>query len=219
MYVTQYLSKEVKPGKINFSLSRLIEMTQDMKLTHLPIFDGLDFIGNIAEEDLLELTLEDDIKATLIDLSENFYLTEGETLFDTIQKMHVNQSNILPILTKEGKYIGCITQTEVIDAIANFPFSSEVAISMIVSVASPDFSMSVISNIIESNNGKLFGCMIINQEDDHTQVLVRFSSTNLLSIGETFERYGYQVVQKFYNDEKQELINSRYAQLLKFMNT
>ena len=219
MYVTQYLSKDVKPGKINFSLRHLIEMTQEMKLTHLPIFDGLDYIGNIAEEDLLDLSTEDDIKSSIIDLSESFYLYEEETLFDAIQKMSVNQTNILPVLTKEGKYVGCITQIEVIDAIAKFPFSSEVATSMIVSIATADFSMSVISNIIESNNGKMLGSMIINQEEDQTQVLVRFSSSNLLSIGETFERFGYQVVQKFYNDEKQELINSRYAQLLKYMNT
>jgi len=219
MYVTQYLSKEVKPGKINFSLSRLIEMTQDMKLTHLPIFDGLDFVGNIAEEDLLDITLEENIKNSLKEMSESFYLYEDETLFDAVQKMHVNQSNIIPILSKEGKYIGCITQNEVIEAFAKFPFSSEVAISMIVSIATPDFSMSIIANIIESNNGKLLGSMIISQEDEQTQVLLRFSSTNLLSIGETFERFGYQVVQKFYNDEKQELLNSRYAQLLKYMNT
>lgn len=219
MYVTQYLSKEVKPGKINYSLSRLIEMTQEMKLTHLPIFDGLDFIGNIAEEDLLDLTLEDDIKTSIKELSESFYLYEEDTLFDAIQRMSVNQTNILPVLTTDGKYVGCITQNEIIDAFAKFPFSSEVSTSMIVSIATADFSMSVISNIIESNNGKILGSMIINQEKDQTQVLVRFSSTNLLSIGETFERFGYQVVQKFYNDEKQELINSRYDQLLKYMNT
>lgn len=219
MYVTQYLSKEVKPGKINFSLSSLKKMTQDLKLTHLPIFDGFEFIGNIAEEDLFELSDDDDLKVSLKELSENFFLFEDDTLFDAIQKMHINQTNILTILSKEGKYLGCITQNEIIDAIATFPFSSEMAISMVVSIATADYSMSVISSIIESNNGKLFGSLIINQDNDTLHILIRFSSSNLLSIGETFERYGYQVVQKFYNDEKKELINSRYEQLLKYMNT
>lgn len=219
MYVTAYLSKEIKPGKINYSPERLLQMVQEMKLTHLPIFDGLDFIGNIAEEDLVELTFGDQDQEILKDFTESFYLTEDHTLLDAIQMMYMNHTNVLPVITVHNKYIGCVTQQTILDAMAKFPFISELAVSMVVSIASKDLSMSVITNIIESNNGKVLGLVIAEEVEDQVSVLVRFSSSNLLSIGETFERYGYQVVQKFYNDEKQELLQSRYAQLLKYMNT
>ena len=218
MYITTYLSNDVKPGKLSYSTERLLQMVQEMKLTHLPIFDGLAFVGNIAEEDLVELTFSDG-EDNLTDFTENFYITEDQTIFDAIQLMYTNHSNILPVLSKEHKYIGLVTEQSLIEAMAKFPFISEVAVSMVVSIASKDLSMSVITNIIESNNGKVFGLMMIDEVDDQVNVLVRFSSSNLLSIGETFERYGYQVVQKFYNDEKQELLQNRYAQLLKYMNT
>ena len=219
MYVTAYLSKEIKPGKINYSPERLLQMVQEMKLTHLPIFDGLDFIGNIAEEDLVELTFGNQDQEILKDFTESFYLTEDHTLLDAIQMMYMNHTNVLPVITVHNKYIGCVTQQTILDAMAKFPFISELAVSMVVSIASKDLSMSVITNIIESNNGKVLGLVIAEEVEDQVSVLVRFSSSNLLSIGETFERYGYQVVQKFYNDEKQELLQSRYAQLLKYMNT
>ena len=218
MYITTYLSNDVKPGKLSYSTERLLQMVQEMKLTHLPIFDGLAYVGNIAEEDLVELTFSDG-EDNLTDFTENFYITEDQTIFDAIQLMYTNHSNILPVLSKEHKYIGLVTEQSLIEAMAKFPFISEVAVSMVVSIASKDLSMSVITNIIESNNGKVFGLMMIDEVDDQVNVLVRFSSSNLLSIGETFERYGYQVVQKFYNDEKQELLQNRYAQLLKYMNT
>ena len=219
MYVTAYLSKEIKPGKINYSPERLLQMAQEMKLTHLPIFDGLDFVGNIAEEDLVELTFSEYDQDLIKDYTESFYLTEDHTLLDAIQMMYMNHTNVLPVITAHNKYIGCVTQQTILDAMAKFPFISELAVSMIVSIASKDLSMSVITNIIESNNGKVLGLVLADEVDDQVSVLVRFSSSNLLSIGETFERYGYQVVQKFYNDEKQELLQSRYAQLLKYMNT
>ena len=219
MYVTTHLSKEIKPGKINSSIENLLQMVQEMKLTHLPLFRGLEFVGNIAEEDLIELAFDKNNEDVIENYTEFFYLTEDQTLFDAIQMMYVNHTNILPVLSKENKYIGCITQQAIIEAMANYPFISELAVSMIVAIDSKDLSMSVITNIIESNNGKVLGLMLIDNQDDLANVLVRFSSSNLLSIGETFERYGYQVIQKFYNDEKQELLQSRYAQLLKYMNT
>lgn len=219
MYISSYLSKEIKPGKVNFTPQRLLQMTQEMKLTHLPLFDGLEFVGNIAEEDLVELTFERDVKETIKDFTEPFFLTEDHTIFDAFQLMYMNHANVLPVLSKEHKYLGCVTEQSLVEALAKFPFISEVAVSMVVSIATKEVSMSAISNIIEANNGKIYGLMIIDEVDDRTYVLARFSSSNLLSIGETFERYGYQVVQKFYNDEKQELLQSRYAQLLKYMNT
>lgn len=218
MYITAYLSSEIKPGKVNYSSEHLLQMVQEMKLTHLPIFDGLEFVGNIAEEDLVELTFSDG-NDNIKDFTESYFLTEDQTIFDAIQMMYTNHTNVLAVLSREHKYLGLVTEQSVIEAMAKFPFISEVAVSMVVSIAAKDLSMGVITNIIESNNGKVFGLMIIDDTDEQVNVLVRFSSSNLLSIGETFERYGYQVIQKFYNDEKQELLQNRYAQLLKYMNT
>jgi predicted transcriptional regulator len=218
MYITEYLSNEVKPGKVTNTPQQLLEVVQEYKLTHLPLFKGLDFVGNISEEDLTELVIEN----TQVDYStyvENFYLSDSSTLLDAIQMMYTNQANILPVINEQSKYLGCITQTDIINTFANFPFVSTEGVSMLVSIAEKDLSMTAISNIIEGNNGKILGLMIVGNKEDSIYVLVKFSSLNLLAIGETFERYGYQVIQKFYNDEKQELLQSRYAQLLKFMNT
>jgi len=218
MYITTYLSNDVKPGKVNYSTEHLLQMVQEMKLTHLPIFDGLEFVGNIAEEDLVELTFSED-QNQITDFTENYFITEDQTIFDAIHLMYTNHTNVLTVLSRDHKYLGLVTEQSIIEALAKFPFISEIAVSMIVSIAAKDLSMSIITNIIESNNGKVLGLMIMDEVDEQAHVLVKFSSSNLLSIGETFERYGYQVIQKFYNDEKQELLQNRYAQLLKYMNT
>ncbi|MBY0065688.1 CBS domain-containing protein [Empedobacter falsenii] len=218
MYITEYLSNEIKPGKVNYSPSQLLEVVQENKLTHLPLFKGLDFIGNISEEDLIELSIDDE-KVDYTSYLESFYLSESSTLLDAIQMMYTNQANILPIINEQSRYVGFITETDIINTFANFPFVAAQGVSMLVSIAEKDLSMTAISNIIEVNNGKILGMMIVGNKEDSVYVLLKFSSSNLLTIGETFERYGYQVIQKFYNDEKQELLQSRYAQLLKYMNT
>ena len=218
MYITEYLSNEIKPGKVNSSPSQLLEVVQENKLTHLPLFKGLDFVGNISEEDLIELSIDDE-KVDYTSYLESFYLSESSTLLDAIQMMYTNQANILPIINEQSKYLGSITESDIIKTFANFPFVSGDGVSMLVSIVEKDLSMTAISNIVEANNGKILGMMIVGYKEDSAYVLLKFSSSNLLTIGETFERYGYQVIQKFYNDEKQELLQSRYAQLLKYMNT
>ena len=218
MYITEYLSHEIKPGKVNSSPSQLLEVVQENKLTHLPLFKGLDFVGNISEEDLIELSIDDE-KVDYTSYLESFYLSESSTLLDAIQMMYTNQANILPIINEQSRYVGFITEMDIINTFANFPFVAAQGVSMLVSIAEKDLSMTAISNIIEVNNGKILGMMIVGNKEDSVYVLLKFSSSNLLTIGETFERYGYQVIQKFYNDEKQELLQSRYAQLLKYMNT
>ena len=218
MYITEYLSNEIKPGKVNSSPSQLLEVVQENKLTHLPLFKGLDFVGNISEEDLIELSIDDE-KVDYTSYLESFYLSESSTLLDAIQMMYTNQANILPIINEQSRYVGFITEMDIINTFANFPFVAAQGVSMLVSIAEKDLSMTAISNIIEVNNGKILGMMIVGNKEDSVYVLLKFSSSNLLAIGETFERYGYQVIQKFYNDEKQELLQSRYAQLLKYMNT
>ena len=218
MYITEYLSNEVKPGKVNSTPSQLLEVVHEYKLTHLPLFKGLDFVGNISEEDLIELSIDDE-KVDYTSYLESFYLSESSTLLDAIQMMYTNQANILPIINEQSKYLGSITESDIIKTFANFPFVSGDGVSMLVSIVEKDLSMTAISNIVEANNGKILGMMIVGYKEDSVYVLVKFSSSNLLTIGETFERYGYQVIQKFYNDEKQELLQSRYAQLLKYMNT
>ncbi|MCA4810084.1 CBS domain-containing protein [Empedobacter stercoris] len=218
MYITEYLSNEVKPGKVSFSPSQLLEVVQENRLTHIPLFQGLDFVGNISDEDLIELSLNDE-KVDYTSYLEHFYLSESSTLLDAIQMMYTNQANILPIINEQSRYVGCITEMDIINTLAKFPFVAAQGVSMLVSIAEKELSMTAISNIIEVNNGKILGLMIVGYKEDSVYVLLKFSSSNLLAIGETFERYGYQVIQKFYNDEKQELLQSRYAQLLKYMNT
>lgn len=218
MYITNYLTNEVKPGKVNYSAKQLLEIVQENKLTHLPMFDGLNFVGNISEEDLLELSSEDK-QTDYSSYLENFFLSESSTLLEAVQMMYANQSNILPIINEQSRYVASITENDVIGAFASFPFVSSEGVSMVVSISDKDLSMTEISNIIEVNNGKMLGLMIIGNKEDRVYVLLKFSTSNLLAIGETFERYGYQVIQKFYNDEKQELLHNRYAQLLKYMNT
>ena len=102
MYITEYISNEIKPGKFGYSPNQLLEVVQENKLTHLPMFKGLDFIGNISEEDLIELSFENKT-VDYTSYLENFFLTDSSTLLDAIQIMDTNQADYLPMINEQSK--------------------------------------------------------------------------------------------------------------------
>lgn len=216
MYTTEYLNLDFQPAKTKQTASGILQSVNDQKLTHIPVFDQMRFIGNISEEDLIDLSYED--QTNYQDFTEKFYVTNAHTILDAIKMMYQYQSNMIPVLDRDEKYLGTILQSDVMDRIATTAFVEEAGAEMLLSIPTSDLSLTAIANIVESHNSKLLGVFVLGQEDDRSKILIKVRTENILSIGETLERYGYQVVQKFYNDEKTELLNDRYNQLLKYIN-
>lgn len=216
MYTTEYLNLDFQPAKTKQTASEILQSVNEQKLTHIPLFDQMRFIGNISEEDLIDLSYED--QTNYQDFTEKFYVTNGHTILDAIKIMYQYQSNMIPVLDRDEKYLGTILQSDVMDRIATTAFVEEAGAEMLLSIPTSDLSLTAIANIVESHNSKLLGVFVLGQEDDRSKILIKVRTENILSIGETLERYGYQVIQKFYNDEKTELLNDRYNQLLKYIN-
>ena len=88
-------------------------------------------------------------------------------------------------------------------------------------VTQSDYSMSEISQIIESNNAKILS-MYINTLPDSTklEVTLKLNLTDLTSIIQTFNRYEYHIKESFMDyDEQDDLYNERYDLFMRFLNT
>ncbi|WP_068596506.1 CBS domain-containing protein [Vaginella massiliensis] len=216
MYTTEYLNADFIPAKKKQGALEILQLLQDQKLTHIPVFDRMKFIGNIAEEDLLDMSYDD--ASDYENFAEKFYVSNAHTVLDAIKMMHQHHANMVPVLDSEEKYLGTILQSDVMDRIATTLFMEEAGAEMLLTIPTVDLSVAAIANIVESHNSKLLGVFILGQEEDRSKVLIKVRSENILSIGETLERYGYQVIQKYYNDEKTGLMTDRYNQLLKYIN-
>ncbi|MDK7374109.1 MULTISPECIES: CBS domain-containing protein [Weeksella] len=216
MYTAEYIHKDFIPGKRKQSPQELLRLMHEQRVTHLPMFENLQFIGNLSEEDLVDgLEMENFI---CTDYVQKFMVTNEQTVLDALRMMHHYHTNMVPVFDTDERYLGAILQNDIIDLFASTPFIDDFGATMLLSIATTDLSMTSIANIVESHNSKLLGSFILRQVEDQTKILIKVQSDNILSIGETFERFGYQVVQKYYNDEKTELLNDRYNQLIKFIN-
>src|SRR5690606_36805070 len=171
--------------------------------------EGLNFVGMIARETLEEHTPETEISG-LRDMSEPFYLTENSSILDAIQSFHNNNSNVLGVLNVEMQYCGMLMMDDVFSALSAMPFISEPGAIMIVEVSQKQFSISEFAKIAECNNARIIGLFVTGYEGEKIQIALKLIAESLVSVSETFERFNYTVVFKFFNDEKEDLMKDRF---------
>ncbi len=217
MLVNHYISKDFIPPNLNSTVETAGNLLADLSLTHIPVFEGLNFIGNIPKE-TIEATKLSIKLGEVKHHAEYFYITENASLFDAVQLFHNHSANILPVINEEKHYLGLLLMEDVISALSTMPFIVEPGSIMTVEINQKQFSISEISKIVESNNARITGLFVTAYREEKVQITIKMISENISSVSETFERFGYTVVHKFYNDEKEEMMRDRFEQLMKYLD-
>lgn len=217
MLVNNYLSKDFIPPRLNHTVAHALDLIDDFNLTHIPVFEGLDFVGSFSREMLEESAAEGKI-SDIKDFADYFYITENASLFEAIEKFHNHTTNILPVINEEKHYLGFLMMDDVISALSTMPFIVEPGAIMMVEITQKQFSISEVAKIVESNNGRIIGLFVTGYEEDRVQITIKLIAENLASVSETFERFGYSVVLKFFSDEKEDLMRDRFDQLMKYLD-
>ena len=215
MFITDYISKDYPAFNTGDSIEEANEVAKEFGYSHVFIKKKGIYQGALSQP-----FLEESPDGTLASLAihyEKFAITEDSNLLDSIKLFHTFNSNVVPVINTTEKYLGYLSCDDVFNEFSKYPLFSENGAVMIVQTNGRHYSLSEVCRIVESNNGKIYGCFISAVSDDYIQITLKFNAENTSSIDETFERYGYSVVQKFYDDEKEDLLKDRFGFLGKYL--
>ena len=98
----------------------------------------------------------------------------------------------MPVFREKNNYLGYYQLIDVISLFNKTPFFSEAGGTIVIEKAYNDYSLSEISQIIESNNIKLLGLFISSQNNGMTQITI-IENSGLSAVFEALRRYGYIV--------------------------
>ncbi len=217
MLVSELASSTFTPPKTTSTVQDALKIIDGYKLTHVPVFNGLTFVGNLSDEDLENMDLNEPL-SNAKDFYEYFFVTENSTVFDAVNLFYANSTNMIPVLDNDEKYMGAVLMEDTIALLSRLPLISEPSALLTVSIPVKQYSLAEVAKIVESNNGRLFGAFISNYTEDQVEITLRFNAESLTSVTETFERFGYKITYRYFNDEKQNLYNDRYNQLMKYLD-
>lgn len=215
MFIKEYISKDYPAFSTSDSIEEANEIAKEFSYSHVFIRKKGIYLGALSQA-FLEESPEGPL-STLEMHYEKFALFEDGNMLDSVKLFHTFSTNVLPILNKTEKYLGYLSCDDLFGEFAKYPLFSETGAMLVIQMHEKSYSMTEICKIVEGNNAKIYGCYISAFLGDDVQVTLKISSANLSSVDETFERYGYSVVQKYYDDEKEDLLKDRFGFFQKYM--
>ncbi|MEC5157485.1 CBS domain-containing protein [Chryseobacterium sp. MP_3.2] len=215
MFIKDYISKDYQAFNTSDRIEDANEFAKEFGYTHIFVKKKGIYQGAISQS-FLEESPEGDLGSLAMHF-ERFAIVEDGNLLDSIKLFHTFNSNVVPVISKAEKYVGYLSCDDIFNEFSKYPLFSENGAIMIVQTSDRTYSFTEVSKIVESNNGKIFGSYINMITDDFTQITLKITTDNLVSIQETFERYGYIIVQKYFNDEKDDLMKERFGFFQKYL--
>src|SRR5690606_37965904 len=80
------------------------------------------------------------------------------------------------------------------------------------------YSFSQISQIVESNNGKILGIFISNIANGKAEITIKISQSEMNVIIQTFRRYEYEIISEHQEDSYLNSLKERSDYLDKYLN-
>ncbi|TVZ55943.1 CBS domain protein [Lutibacter sp. Hel_I_33_5] len=218
MNINDYILKEIKALTLKSTVKSAQKLVKNLPITHFPIVENGRLIGCFAESDIQTIENKSSELATYTDLLHHFHAYENTAMLDLITLFADNDCNLIPVLDKNLNYVGYYELSDILDAFADSPFLHNESETLIIEKSKSEYSMSEISQIVESNNGKLLGMYISSENIDNVSVTIKILSEEVNEMIQTFRRYDYTVITKHEDDYYLEDLKSRSEYLQKYLD-
>lgn len=219
MLTIDLINNNIPRLQLQDSVAKAIQLIADFKVTHLPVVSENAYLGLLSEEDLLDA--EDD--KLPIEVLQKYFIPAS--VKDNVHFLNaVNTSiqfdtNIVPVLNEEGDMAGIISTTDLLKTLGNFAGANEIGGIIVLEMERSQFAISEISRLVESND-----CTILHL-NSHTDpvtgmltVTIHINKKEISAVVATFERYEYDVIYYFGNENFENEIDSNYRHLMNYLD-
>lgn len=215
--IKEYINRDYKAIDCNETVVAVQDIFDELTFSHFPVLQEGVYIGCIALDDVDTFDLEKkilDYRYTL----EPFFARNSMIWLDVLEIFAKNHTNVVPVLDENNTYLGYYELEDIIKFFHETPFLKEPGGIIIVQKAILDYSMSQVTQIVESNNGKLLGLFISEATVDTIQITIKISLGAMNDIIQTFRRYNYEIISEHNDDNYINNLKERSDYLDKYLN-
>lgn len=215
--ITEYINNDFRPIDSNETVGAVKDFFAEEHFTHFPVTEESIYIGSISAEDAE--TFDDGKALSHYRYAMNGFFARTNTIWlDVLELFAQNETNVVPVLDETNKYVGYYEISDIIKLFNDTPFLKEQGGIIIVEKGIADYSMGQITQIVESNNGKILGMFISEANNETVQVTIKITIGGMNEILQTFRRYGYEVVSDHQEDTYLNSLRDRSDYLDRYLN-
>ncbi len=217
MNTQNYIINDVKPFDISSEIKEVQIVFNQLTYSHIPVKKDDTYVGCISETDAHCFESSKSLSEYQYAL-ETFYVRKNTNWLDILEAFALHNSNIMPVLADNNKYMGYYELGDIMNLFNNTPFLNEAGGIIVVEKGIKDYSFSEICQIVESNDAKILGVFISKIENDVVQITIKMGHTGMNVIVQTFRRYNYNVVSNHEEDKFLEDLKERSNYLDRYLN-
>ena len=200
------------------TVAQALSMMSVYHVKDLPVVSNGILLGTLSEEEATTVHPDTQIREIRINNSYNFSKA-GDHIFEVLGTMAKNKSTIIPVVDEEEKYLGIITQENLVSYYANsFSFAEPGGI-VVIETSKRGYSLSELARIIELEQASVLACFITSAPDTEAILLtLKLNTSELGTIISALERYDYKISASFTESEYTDDLKDRYDQLMSYLN-
>jgi acetoin utilization protein AcuB len=219
MFASELISNSIPPLKTSDSVQKALERMTEFKLYHLPIVNETQFLGLLAEEELIEVRDTEQAIGSLPLSILNPFVYEDAHIYDIIRLVHQVHLSVVPVLDYKKNYLGLISINNLLDYTADIYAVKEPGGIIVLEISNRNNSLSHMAQIVEADNAQILSSYVQSFPDStKLEVTLKINKTELSGIIASFERYNYQVKAVFNSTISDNGTEDRYNSFMNYLN-
>lgn len=219
MFASELISNSIPPLRTSDTVQVALDRMAEFKLYHLPIVNETQFLGIVAEEELLEVRHPEEAIGGLSLTILNPFVYQDAHIYDVIRVFHQLQLSIVPVLDYSKNYLGIISIHNLIDYTSEIYAVKEPGGIIVLEINNRNNSLSHMAQIVEGDNAQILSSYVQSFPDStRLEVTLKINKTELSGIISSFERYNYQVKAVFNSTITDNGTEDRYNSLMNYLN-
>jgi acetoin utilization protein AcuB len=218
MIARELLTTDMIPLRTSNTGHEALGIMSDFYVRHLPIVNNEQLLGVISEDDILEHNADEPVGSYQLSLHQA-YVQANAHLYEVMGTMSEFHLTVIPVVDDEGRYIGLISQSDLLFTFARLGAFSESGSILILDMNRRDYSLALIARIVESENASVLSSWILAVPDSlRVTVTLKLNRQDVQAIIAAFERFEIVVKASFQEDTYGNVLRERYESLISYLS-
>src|SRR6478609_409905 len=219
MLAGDLITDEIPPLKTTDTVELALDWMEQFKVSHLAVINNRELIGVVSETDLLDYEHpEEEINLRKLHLMRPA-IHHYQHAYDVVRLMSSLNLTLIPVIDEKELYKGCITLKGIVQNLSNMMSVQNPGGVIVLEMNQHDYSLTQISNIIESNETKILSLHVsANPDSTKIEVTIKVNREDLRAILQTFYRYNYAVKASFQHEDYNKGLDDRLNEFMHYLN-
>ena len=219
MTAQSLIARDIKALSVEQTGRDAFHLLSDYHVKHLPVVDADQLVAILSEEDVFNHKLSQPIGDYDFSLLRNCSVREDEHIFEIMRVMGENRLTIIPVTDAENRYIGMVSQHDLLRFFANTATFAEPGSVIVLEMERRDYSLATLARIVEEEDARILSTfMTSGASSEMVEVTLKLDRFEVARVVASFERYEYEVKEVYAESTYSDTLQERLQGLMNYLN-